>query len=169
MIRLDDSTPEVIGDYLPTSELFLCVITLTAYFFSTLYWLNLSHSQNERRTLDYLTPLPKHEVNPSPYPINAFILIYWCVISPLALGLWSSFSPRSELLNSQQEISLALSTSWMVGLISLTAGACWVLLKASPPGMVYLAHQGELKLDSTWRRWTWVLLMTGVILIYTGL
>ena len=169
MIRLDDRAPEVIGDYLPTSELFLCVLTLTAYFFSTLYWLNLSPSRNEKRTLDYLTSLPKHEVIPSPYPTNAFILIYWCVISPLALGLWSSLSPRSELLNSQKEISLALSTSWMVGLISLTAGACWVLLKASPPSLVYLVHQGELKLNSSWRRWAWTVLAVGVVLIYSGL
>ena len=169
MIRLDAHTPEVIGDYLPTSELFLCVVTLTSYFISTLYWLNLSTPHHERRRLDHLTYLPPERVVKSPYPINALIIIYWCMISPLALGFWSSLSPRSPLLNSQSEISLALSTAWILGLLSILMGACWVLLRASPPGLIYLAHRREVSLPTSWRRWAWVLFTIGVLLACSGL
>ena len=169
MVRLDNNTPEVIGDYLPTSELFLCIVTLTSYFISTLYWLNLSSSNREQRALDNLTSVPQAQVARPPYSINSFILIYWCIISPIALGFWSTNSPRSDLLNAQPEISLALSTAWLFGILSITSGACWVLLKASPPGLIYLAHQGEIKLKSTWRRWAWVFFSFGVILICSNL
>lgn len=169
LIRLDDHTPEVIGDYLPTSELFLCVVTLTSYFVSTLSWLSLSDPPNTRRNLDQLTVLPQTQIHQSPYRVHSVILIYWCIISPLALGFWSMISPRSELLDSQAEISLALSTSWMTGLISISLGACWVLLKVSPPGLIYLVHQGEARLESSWRRWAWAIFVIGVILVSSDL
>ena len=180
-IKLDASVPDLLSQSIPLLELLVYLITFGAYLTSTLFWLSASstskHPQPSQalNRIEQVTLIPSAQRLQTPYLKSEWILIYWCIVSPLALYLWgqrSTLDPIHQVGaqgSSQQAFSILLSLSSILALIALTLGGSWVLLRGTPPALLYLEERGEWSLSRSWRRWTWLIFALGALLIVTGL
>ena len=181
LIKLDESVPDLLSQSIPIFELLVYLITFGAYLTSTLFWLSASstskHPQPSQalNRIEQVTLIPNAQRLHSPYLKSEWILIYWCIVSPIALYLWGQRSTLDSIhhigaqVSSQQAFSILLSLSFILSLIALTLGGTWVLLRGTPPALLYLEERGEWSLSRAWRRWTWLILALGVAFILTGL
>ena len=159
------STPkaEILGELIPSHLLFIWLASLTVYLITTLHWLHLSEEDHVP-----LKQISGYKIDPSKvtrYPLSAMCLLYWGIVLPLAMGLWSHLSPAPESLSSPDLINLSVSFSFLLALCSLLTGSAYILLSATPPALLYLEKRQHINLRTRWRFWAWSILFIGVCLM----
>lgn len=171
-IHLNEEIQLTLGDVTPTLELSIGVIALGLYLVFALAWLReveseaqISHRSRARRSPAHLLKRFTIGERLSALSLESKLLAYWCVITPIALMIWGNHLPIPEALETYRDLYESLARLWFISLISIAIGVSWVLLRLTPPPLLYLATRDQYQLSRAWRRRAWALLLLGALCI----
>lgn len=174
-INLNDDILLTLGDVIPTLELSIGVIALGLYIAFALMWLHESGYEIQRLSpraqgsdLYLLRRLAISE-RFNALSLEVKLFAYWCVVTPIALIIWGAQLPIPEALETYRDLYESLARLWFICLISIAIGVSFVLLRLTPPALLYLVTRDQYQLSRAWRKRAWSLLVLGAFCVALSL